>query len=1051
MRIVHLSDLHASTKGDRDQDEIVKAVLEDVSARDAEQRIDIAVFSGDLAFDGTAEGFARGRELLLDPLAERLPGRPIVLVPGNHDVNLGRINGIFEAGLQQTLRDRETVAALQTSAAEVAQATDRLSDWEDFDAAWDGNVRAAAADPLAKTVTLSVGDATVGVALINTAWRARGGEGDHQRLLVGEPQLAAALAAIDSADVRIVVMHHPLDWLADFDAQAVRAQLEGAGVFVLTGHEHSADPVLEISTRGAALYSKAGCLYSGHSYSNSYTLLDLDMRLEGAVITVRRWWPGKRSFDQATDLHSNGVVELQWPKRANALPAQRAALPEVVSPLAEIAREQSVLAAAEELEHPTVSDLLIPPRLWPVPHKDAIDATVPPEDRPSTVDAIEVLENNRVLLVSGGAISGVTSTLLWLVERHFRRTGTHIPAYVRIDSRISLGRLNQAIASARAQIGERPDSGTPVILAIDDAAPQDSRALARLLRFVDEHPEVIVVIGTHGEAQRPIAEMFKEREIPYERVFLGPFGRRELRQLVARMVGPQATDLVQRVLRTIHRQRLPRNPLNIAALVSVLTREPDLTTINESGLLQSYVNILLENPTGVDPEGLSMDYRRREHILERLANHLVRANVTRLPRAEIERFVLDYFEEVGWRSGSAGHLVDSLIRRRVLNEDERGVGFRYPALLYLFAAKWMLENEDFAEFVLADPIAYSQIIRHVAGLRRNATELLETVGRVAASALDQNDSGLTVKQFELMKDQHGWSQVNDLDHVRALLEPPPEQPSEEELDEIYEETAENPPEDVQLELVGPKQRSLSTLDEIEASVRLLGAVLQSSELVPDIELKADALRKVIRGWSISTVVLAVHEDETGFLRDLFEQFVSETDEDLRRSLAEHLARVIVVTFMSFLLYVDTGSIHLEAVLERILDDPEFMSETAPALFATMLYAMLELPGWPERMQALHDKHGRHPMVAELVRGWALQQYKTKEFERTVEGPLESLLADLLMPERGGASSVPERAGQRSRIIEDLRRSRTQARFAQRDRGEISGDDEDVLDLEPSEE
>ena len=179
-------------------------------------------------------------------------------------------------------------------------------------------------------------------------------------------------------------------------------------------------------------------------------------------------------------------------------------------------------------------------------------------------------------------------------------------------------------------------------MALDDAAPQDAKALGRMVRFVKEHPNALVVVGTHGDTHVPLARTFHEQEIPCTRLFLRPLGRRELRLLVERVMGSPAIEVVERVLEVIHRQGLPRNPLNIAALVSIVTREVDLTALNESGLLQSYVNVLLDNPSVVDAEGLGMDYRRRELLLERLAALLIRHNVTRLPRGDAEAFILEW-------------------------------------------------------------------------------------------------------------------------------------------------------------------------------------------------------------------------------------------------------------------------------------------------------------------------------------------------------------------------------------------------------------------------
>ena len=40
---------------------------------------------------------------------------------------------------------------------------------------------------------------------------------DYGFLAIGEPQIHEALNQIKKAELRIVVMHHPFDWLAEFD------------------------------------------------------------------------------------------------------------------------------------------------------------------------------------------------------------------------------------------------------------------------------------------------------------------------------------------------------------------------------------------------------------------------------------------------------------------------------------------------------------------------------------------------------------------------------------------------------------------------------------------------------------------------------------------------------------------------------------------------------------------------------------------------------------------------------------------------------------------
>jgi len=671
---------------------------------------------------------------------------------------------------------------------------------------------------------------------------------------------------------------------------------------------------------------------------------------------------------------------------------------------------------------------MVDPRFWPVPNKEAIDAAVPKERRSKPVDALDVLTQARVLIVSGESSSGVTSSLLWMLEKHFRLYGTALPTYVVADERFSLGRLSQALTNIRAATKGEQGEHVQVLLGVDDVDMSDRRAQARLVRFLADHPTVTLIIGCHEEQHGVIGTTLEGSGIRFESVFLAPFGRREMRHLISRIAGPNSTELVKRVLGVIHGQGLARNALNVAALVAVVTREEDLTELNESGLLQSYVTILLENPTAVDPEGLAMDYRRREHFLSHFARHLVGANRTRLSRSDSEQFALDYFRELGWASVSAGQLLDSLIRRRVLSQHEAGVGFRYTALLHLFAAKAAIEESAFASTLLSDPGRYAPIIRHIAGLRRSDAELLRVVGQKAGDLMKVAAPGVDVEQFELMRDRDGWSRIDDLNEVRQLVRPAPPPLTEEQLDELYEDVAEEPARVEHAEAFPIPDAEASGMDELGPPVELLASVLKSSELVADVELKKEILREVIEGWSLLTILAAIREDEGGEIRSLLHRmFSDETDDDKRQSAAEHFSRVFIVTLMNFGLFAEVGSRHLQGVMEALLEDEVFLGEAANDLFATMLYAMLGFHRWPDQIRKLHERHGKHPMVREVARRWALRRYVEGDLPEQVQTHLEPVLVEMLMPDDAPPAG-PLRAARASEIRERLLLSRRKARW-----------------------
>lgn len=287
-------------------------MLRDAEGFHRERQIDIVIFSGDLGFSGKKADLELAREILLTPLtrALSLPNDRIVMIPGNHDVDRSKVNSIFESGLRANLTTRAKLNELLDDKKNRAEAARRLDAWERFRAAFYGAAGPSAVGGLARVHRYELGEATVGVAALNSAWRCSGDD-DFKRVLVGARQIEDAMASIENDSIRIVALHHPLSWLADFDAKSVKTELERRADLILCGHEHMAAPESVTSVRGTAVFVHAGCLYEHHEYHNSYSLIDVDTEQRSVDISLRTWWADRGEFGVAEDVAHGGKASFR--------------------------------------------------------------------------------------------------------------------------------------------------------------------------------------------------------------------------------------------------------------------------------------------------------------------------------------------------------------------------------------------------------------------------------------------------------------------------------------------------------------------------------------------------------------------------------------------------------------------------------------------------------------------------------------------------------------------------------------------------------------------
>ncbi len=301
---LHVSDLHFEEPPRPDAKVILDAFLEDVSACVRDQGLcpDFVAATGDIAFSGRPSGepglpseYNHARAFL-DRLLSRvgLSRDRLFIVPGNHDVNRSSIApsaGAIEAGLT----DREKVEKLWAAPGDRRQVFARLDNYTAFVNDYLKPHVHLDDERLFDVRTLELGERRVAVLGLNSAWRCASDQ-DRGRLLLGEPQVRLALELASGADLRIALLHHPLEWLAEFDRDDSGALLLDHCDFVLQGHLHLNAVTHVGSPDGRATVLSAGAQYATRRFPNMYTWVRLDLEASVGTVYLRRYSDARGGF-----------------------------------------------------------------------------------------------------------------------------------------------------------------------------------------------------------------------------------------------------------------------------------------------------------------------------------------------------------------------------------------------------------------------------------------------------------------------------------------------------------------------------------------------------------------------------------------------------------------------------------------------------------------------------------------------------------------------------------------------------------------------------------
>ena len=179
-------------------------------------------------------------------------------------------------------------------------------------------------------------------------------------LRITEAQLRAALLDVKNFDVGIVVMHHPLYWLAEGEQGKFEQIIHSKCHMILHGHEHRPRLNQMRGSYGDIIIVPAGATYNRRNpsdprYINAYNfgLIDLG-NMEGEIFH-RSWAEAKDTWEADTRFWHNGKAAFHLlPKQSVRAPLARSALNTVQSQYRKALNKRVARKTAFELRHDVV-------------------------------------------------------------------------------------------------------------------------------------------------------------------------------------------------------------------------------------------------------------------------------------------------------------------------------------------------------------------------------------------------------------------------------------------------------------------------------------------------------------------------------------------------------------------------------------------------------------------------------------------------------------------------------------------------------------------------
>jgi tetratricopeptide (TPR) repeat protein/predicted phosphodiesterase len=281
---LHVSDFHFRAGDQYERDIVLGALVASVKdMRDRGRVIDFIVATGDIAHSGKATEYEAATSFF-DALVEAasVERRDLWIIPGNHDVDRDQ-----SIGLARTLGPDEADAYFAPTLPKphLTQKLGAFRQW--YNRYFDGIRECPETSTCWPVEFRQIRRQRVAVLAINSALFCLNDE-DHAKLLVGRRCVDGAIQDLSAqdADLRIALIHHPLEWLSDVERTNVRASLQQSVDVILRGHLHETEVASVVSASGTTLLIAAGAAYQTRKWPQCAVYAAFD-GLQVSVMPIR--------------------------------------------------------------------------------------------------------------------------------------------------------------------------------------------------------------------------------------------------------------------------------------------------------------------------------------------------------------------------------------------------------------------------------------------------------------------------------------------------------------------------------------------------------------------------------------------------------------------------------------------------------------------------------------------------------------------------------------------------------------------------------------------
>lgn len=873
LKIIHLSDIHYDNKnnGSEHINLVDKLLLDLKKIVDSDT---LLVITGDMIDKGgefntldSISPYDIFSKKIIERILTEYPilTNRILTIPGNHDVQRSKIDKIKYRGLMDIIKNNYDELDQYIDLFIKNEYFDQLSTYKKFENELNKNNKNYFSNNLYSIYKNKINDINVGIACLNSSWLCCDNN-DLHNIALGEKQLNNAIDDISESDIKIAILHHPIEFFCEKDREIIQPLFYKYFDLILTGHTHKLDSSMNQNLHGNLFISTAESVFTkkikSENTNTGYSILKIFPK-EKYVIKFRKYPNHGDRFVSNTDVGTDsGEITFTIPTNEECAVDNKVynIIKNLEKSHLDFMNKDLIIYNADDNVPNCINDVFVCPTICNFLENQCDD-----EDTIKKYTIEQIILSDENFLIYGQKESGKTIFLDKVIIDLVTNFNKYkiIPIHIRFEEmgNHDILQIIRNFLSIDKKEFDEIYSRFKLILVIDNikfphennGSGLDYHNLKKLVKFTEEYSSIHIIASSNqiSESIFPTDHFEYNQYFDFNVSFLHTLKTAQIKSLINKWFTNRDInfqDNLEKLFNTFKDLGLPKTPLSVTMFLWIINKQ-EKEPVNNAVLVEIFIENLLEKANFSNAYSRSFDFYNKKRLLTKFSKYIFdNGDIYQSYSLSYEKS-LDFFRKyLEQKYGNPKIILDSFIERHILLlTDNSQVRFKSGFFFHYFLAANIETDDDFKSLVFDNILDFANEIEFYTGLKRDSDETVNLIFDKVKENFDNFNSTI-LPQFKKIDQFFETDKPlsSYIDMTRAK-----NKPTEEQLDKAYDDRLDLIP--VRND-ISPKEFNRKISHELDSLLKLASIVLKNSEEIDSFDKRFNFYQLIIKS-SISFLVL----------------------------------------------------------------------------------------------------------------------------------------------------------------------------------------------------